>query len=60
MFPGGSGRSRFELAAWGVIVPEKFPLAGCSCPLVMQRAVNLLAALGATEEDGSLTDTGKG
>lgn len=25
----------------------------------MQRAVNLLAALGATEEDGSLTDTGK-
>ena len=48
-----------NLAAWGVTVPENFRWLDVPAPLVMQRAVNLLAALGATEEDGSLTDTGK-
>jgi len=48
-----------NLAAWGVTVPENFRWLDVPAPLVMQRAVNLLAALGAAEEDGSLTDTGK-
>ena len=48
-----------NLAAWGITAPEGFRWLDAPDPLVMQRAVNLLAALGATEADGSLTDVGR-
>lgn len=48
-----------NLAAWGITAPEGFRWLDTPDPLVMQRAVNLLAALGATEADGSLTDVGR-
>lgn len=48
-----------NLAAWGVTAPEEFRWLDTPDELVMQRAVNLLGALGATEADGSLTDVGR-
>ena len=48
-----------NLAAWGITAPEGFRWLDTPDELVMQRAVNLLAALGATEDDGSLTDVGR-
>lgn len=48
-----------NLAAWDITAPEGFRWLDTPDELVMRRAVNLLAALGATEEDGSLTDVGR-
>lgn len=48
-----------NLAAWGMAVPEEFRWLDRPDGLVMLRAVKLLAALGATEADGSLTEIGK-
>lgn len=48
-----------NLAAWGVTAPEEFRWLDTPDELVMQRAVNLLGSLGATEADGSLTDVGR-
>lgn len=48
-----------NLAAWGVTAPEEFRWLDTPDALVMQRAVHLLSALGATNEDGSLTEVGR-
>lgn len=47
------------LASWGATVPEKFRWLDVPAPLVVRRAADLLAALGATEADGSLTGMGR-
>lgn len=47
-----------NLAAWGTTGPETFRWLDVPSDQVMQRAVNLLFALGATDESGCLTSTG--
>ncbi len=48
-----------NLAAWGIKRPQEFRWPNAPEELPLQRAVHLLTALGALDEEGALTETGR-